>query len=126
MNTITIVGNLGSDPELTYTTAGKAKVKFSVADTRKVNEVTETTWHRCVAWGKSAENIAAIFSKGNRVIVNGRYKMDEYKTKTGEKKSTLEVLVDDAGLSLRFEIPSEDRPSFLPKGNSSVDEEEPF
>lgn len=126
MNNITIVGNLGSDPELTFTTSGKAKVKFSVADTRKVNDVTETTWHRCVAWGKAAENIATIFTKGNRVIVTGRYKMDEYKTKTGEKKTNLEVLVDDAGLSLRFEIPTDDSPSFLPKGNAALDEEEPF
>lgn len=125
MNNITIIGNLGSDPELSYTTAGKAKVKFSIADTRKVNEVSETTWHRCVAWGKAAENIAAIFAKGNRVIVTGRYKTDEYKTKTGEKMTRMEVLVDDAGLSLRFEIPTDDSPSFLQKDQPLL-EEEPF
>lgn len=130
MNNITIIGNLGQDPELQYIPSGKAKVKFSVADTRKVGETTETTWHRCIAWGQQAENIASVFSKGDRVIITGRYKTDEYKTKAGEKKTTMEVLVDDCGLSLRFEVPSTDRPMFsktteAPQSAELFDEE-PF
>ena len=109
MNHITIIGNLGQDPELSYTTNGKAKVKFSIADTREYNGEKETTWHRCVAWGKTAENVAATFSKGQRVMVTGRYKTDTYKTKAGEQKSVQEVLVDDCGHSIRFDLPGAPR-----------------
>jgi single-strand DNA-binding protein len=130
MNNITIIGNLGQDPELQFIPSGKAKVKFSIADTRKVGEETETTWHRCIAWGQMAENIASLFSKGNRVIVTGRYKVDEYKTKTGEKKSQMEVLVDDCGQSIRFDLPSTDRPMFSKSNDSAPQstllDEEPF
>ena len=129
MNNITIVGNMGSDPELSFTTNGKAKVRFSVADTREVNEKKETTWHKCVAWGKTAENIASLFTKGQRVILSGRYKMDEYTTKTGEKKQNLEVLVDDCGQSIRFDLPNAERPSFSKPSapqSSMFEDEEPF
>ena len=130
MNNITIVGNLGQDPELSFTAGNKAKVRFSIADTREINGQKETTWHKCVAWGKTAENIASLFTKGQRVIVSGRYKMDEYTTKAGEKKQNLEVLVDDCGQSIRFDLPNADRPSFsqpssAPQSNLFVDEE-PF
>ena len=127
MNLITIVGNLGQYPELTFTPSGKAKVRFSVADTRKNGEETETTWHRCVAWGAQAENIASIFAKGNRVVVTGRYKLDSYKTKSGETKSNMEVLVDDCGLSLRFEIPTTTTmPAARKSSAPQSDDEEPF
>lgn len=128
MNTITIVGNLGQDPELSYTTGGKAKVRFSIADTRKVGEEKETTWHRCVAWGEQAEQIAANISKGQRVIVTGRYKTDEYTTKSGEKKTQMEVLVDDCGPSYRFGAPKENAPLLRNSAPQSdrYGEEEPF
>lgn len=128
MNSITIVGNLGQDPELSFTQSGKAKVRFSVADTRKVGEEKETTWHRCVAWGEQAEQIAANISKGQRVIVTGRYKTDEYTTKTGEKRTQMEVLVDDCGPSYRFGAPKEDRPMVRTSAPQSdgYDDELPF
>ena len=129
MNHITIIGNLGQDPELSFTTNGKAKAKFSIADTRDVNGVKETTWHRCVAWGKTAENVASMFAKGNRVMVIGRYKTDEYTTKAGEKKTVMEVLVDDCGPSIRFELPNDTRPKFSDhpvQQNMFEDGEDPF
>lgn len=129
MNNITIVGNLGQDPELSFTKSGKAKVRFSIADTREVNGEKETTWHKCVAWGKTAENVASLFTKGQRVIVSGRYKMDEYTTKAGEKKQSLEVLVDDCGQSIRFDLPNNTRPSFSSNTSapqSMFEDEEPF
>lgn len=127
MNNITVVGNLGQDPELSYTTQGKAKVRFSVGDTRVNGEKKETTWHRCVAWGEQAEHIAAAISKGQRVIVTGRYKSDEYTTKQGEKRNTLEILVDDCGPSYRFGLPKDDAPKFSkPSAPQSDTDEEPF
>lgn len=129
MNNITIVGNLGGDPELTYTSGGKAKVKFTIADTRVNGENKETTWHRCVAWGDQAEFVASTLTKGQRCIVIGRYKTDSYVTKSGDKKETFEVLVDECGPSIRFKSLDGDRPatnkSAAPAPHSLVDEE-PF
>jgi single-stranded DNA-binding protein len=53
-----------------------------------------------------------MFAKGNRIMVVGRYKTDEYTTKAGEKKTVMEVLVDDCGPSIRFELPNDTRPKF--------------
>lgn len=129
MNNITIVGNLGADPELSYTTGGKAKVKFTIADTRVNGENKETTWHRCVAWGEQAEFVAASLAKGQRCIIIGRYKTDSYTTKAGDKKETMEVLVDECGPSIRFKgLDGQTAPSNKPaaKVPHSYDEEEPF
>lgn len=129
MNNVYVVGNLGADPELTFTPNGKAKVRFSVADTREYEGKKETTWHKCVAWGKTAENIASVFAKGNRVMIMGQYKTDEYTTKAGEKKSVMELLVSDCGHSIRFDLPQDSRPKFSqPSAPQSFDEdeEEPF
>lgn len=129
MNNITIVGNVGREPELTYTTGGKAKVRFSIADTRVVNEQKETTWHRCVAWGDQAEHIAATLQKGQRCIVIGRYKTDSYTTKAGDKKEQMEVLVDECGPSIRFGALDHERPMFSKPAqapSAENDEEEPF
>lgn len=130
MNTIILVGNMGGDPELSFTPNGKAKVRFSIADSREVNGVKEITWHKCVAWGKTAENIASLFAKGQRVIISGRYKLDEYTTKDGVKKSNMELVVDDCGQSIRFDLPNNDRPKFsdnsAPQSLPGIDEEEPF
>lgn len=129
MNNVTVIGNLGGDPELTFTPKGTAKVKFSVADTREYEGKKETTWHRCVAWGKTAENIASTFAKGQRVILLGQYKTDEYTTKAGEKKSVMELLVSDCGHSIRFELPNDNRPKFsdnLGSGDGGLIDEEPF
>lgn len=130
MNTIILIGNLGQDPELSFIPGGKAKVKFSVADTREINGVKEITWHRCIAWGKTAENIASIFTKGQRVLITGRYKVDEYTGKDGVKKSNMELVVDDCGQSIRFDIPTDTRGKFssnsAPQSLPGFDAEEPF
>ena len=130
MNTIILIGNLGQDPELSFIPGGKAKVKFSVADTREVNGAKEVTWHKCIAWGKTAENIASLFTKGQRVIITGRYNVDQYNTKDGVKKSAMELVVDDCGQSIRFDLPNNDRPKFssnsAPQSLPGFDEEEPF
>jgi single-strand DNA-binding protein len=107
MNTITIIGNLGSDPEMRFTDKGLAQVKFSVATTYGKDDNKKTTWHNCVAWGDQAEAIAGTFIKGMRVIVIGRYDTREYTDRSGEKKKTTEITVDDCGSSLRWGMPKE-------------------
>jgi len=102
MNTITIVGRLGQDPEMRFTKDGKAVAEWSVATTRKIGDKEETTWHRCVAFGDSAEHYVASFAKGRRVIVVGRLSIKEFDKKDGTKGSRTEILVDEAALSARY------------------------
>lgn len=127
-NIITLIGNIGQDPELRFTAKGLAQVKFSVATTYGKDDNKKTTWHNCVAWGDMAEAIASNFVKGSRVIVMGRYETSEYTTKAGEKRKTQEVIVDDCGKSLRWGEPKEAAKfsKNLSAKQQSFDDEEPF
>lgn len=129
MNNLTIIGNIGGDPELRYTQSGLAQVKFSVATTYGKDDKKKTTWHNCVAWGDMAEAIASVSSKGTRVVVLGRMETSEYTTKSGEKRKSQEVIVDDFGVSLRWGMP-EERKKFSdaakPAEQMSFGDEEPF
>jgi single-strand DNA-binding protein len=137
MNTITIVGRLGQDPEMRFTKDGKAVAEWSVATTRKIGDKEETVWHRCVAFGDNAEHYAGSFSKGRRVIVIGRLSIKEFDKKDGTKGSRTEIIVDEAGLSARFVNlfvenldavrQVQDRVGKqMPQQQSFMDEEEPF
>lgn len=74
---ITIIGNLGKDPEMRYTPNGQAVTSFNVAASRPYTSssgqrVRETTWFRVSAWGKQAETCNQYLKKGSRVLVEGR------------------------------------------------------
>ncbi|MFL6099285.1 MAG: single-stranded DNA-binding protein [Actinomycetales bacterium] len=106
---ITVVGNLTGDPELRFTPSGAAVANFTVASTprafdRQSNEWKdqETLFMRCSVWREAAENIAESLQRGNRVIVTGRLKSRSYETKEGEKRTVLELEVDEVGPSLRY------------------------
>ena len=107
--TITIVGNLTADPELRFTPSGAAVANFTVASTprtfdRQSNEWKdgETLFMRCSIWRDSAENVAESLHRGTRVIVTGRLKSRSYETKEGEKRTVIELDVDEVGPSLRY------------------------
>jgi single-strand DNA-binding protein len=107
--TITIVGNLTADPELRFTPSGAAVANFTVASTprtfdRQSNEWKdgETLFMRCSIWRDAAENIAESLHRGTRVIVTGRLKSRSYETKEGEKRTVIELDVDEVGPSLRY------------------------
>jgi len=109
--TITVIGNLTSDPELRFTPAGAAVCNFTVASTprtfdRQSNEWKdgETLFLRAQVWRESAENVAESLTKGMRVIVSGRLKSRSYETKEGEKRTVIELDVDEIGPSLRYAI----------------------
>jgi len=76
LNQIQLIGNLGKDPELSYTPTGKAVTKFSVAVSRswtaEGERKTETTWFDCQVWDKQAENAAKLLTKGKKVFIQGR------------------------------------------------------
>jgi single-strand DNA-binding protein len=107
--TITVIGNLTADPELRFTPSGSAVANFTIASTprtfdRQSNEWKdgETLFLRCSVWRESAENVAESLTKGTRVIAQGRLKSRSYDTKEGEKRTVMELEVDEVGPSLRY------------------------
>ena len=107
--TITVIGNLTSDPELRFTPSGSAVANFTIASTprtfdRQSNEWKdgETLFLRSSIWKEAAENVAESLTKGMRVIVSGRLKSRTYDTKEGEKRTVMELEVDEIGPSLRY------------------------
>ena len=106
---ITVVGNLVDDPELRFTPSGAAVAKFRVASTprtfdRQTNEWKdgEALFLRCSIWRQSAENVAESLTRGMRVIVSGRLRQRSYETKEGEKRTVVELDVEEIGASLRY------------------------
>jgi single-strand DNA-binding protein len=108
-NQITITGNVGQQPELRYTNNGLATIEVSVGVTRKTQNDKKTTWFDVVAFDKLAENFAASFQKGNRVIIVGRMEKKEWETKDGKKGSKFQLIADDGGLSVRWDVALLDR-----------------
>ncbi len=107
--TLTVVGNLTADPELHYTTGGVAVANFTIASTPKIfdkqrNEYVdgEALFLRASVWREFAENVAGTLSKGSRVVATGRLKQRTYETKEGEKRTSVELEVDEIGPSLRY------------------------
>jgi len=107
--TITVIGNLTNDPELRFTPSGSAVANFTIASTprtfdRQSNEWKdgETLFLRASVWKEAAENVAESLTKGMRVIVSGRLKSRSYETKEGEKRTVIELEIDEIGPSLRY------------------------
>lgn len=97
---ITIVGNVGRDPELRYTNSGIAVCDFSVAVNRRTKnqageQIDETTWFRVTAWRQTAEVVAQYLKKGRQVMVVGTVKASAYLDKAGQPAATLEVTANE-------------------------------
>ncbi|MCF3938683.1 single-stranded DNA-binding protein [Gordonia tangerina] len=106
---ITVVGNLTADPELRFTPSGAAVANFTVASTprtfdRQTNEWKdgEALFLRCNIWRDAAENVTESLSKGTRVVVQGRLKQRSFETREGEKRTVVELEVDEIGPSLKY------------------------
>ncbi|GAB6940081.1 single-stranded DNA-binding protein [Isoptericola variabilis] len=106
---ITVVGNLVADPELRFTPSGAAVANFRIASTprtfdRQTNEWKdgEALFLSCSVWREAAENVAESLTKGMRVIVQGRLTQRSYETREGEKRTVMELQVDEVGPSLRY------------------------
>jgi len=106
---ITVVGNLTADPELRFTPSGAAVANFTVASTPRTFDRQTNDWKdgealfmRCNIWRDAAENVAESLTKGSRVIVSGRLKQRSYETREGEKRTIVELEVDEIGPSLRY------------------------
>jgi single-strand DNA-binding protein len=106
---VTIVGNLTNDPELRFTPSGSAVANFTVASSSRVLDKATNEWKdgdtvfmRCSVWRQYAENVAESLTRGTRVIVTGRLKQRSYETQQGEKRTVVELEVDDIGPALRY------------------------
>ena len=106
---ITVVGNLTADPELRFTPSGAAVANFTVASTPRIFDRQSNEWKdgdalfmRCSIWREAAENVAESLTRGSRVIAQGRLKQRSYETREGEKRTVVELEVDEIGPSLRY------------------------
>ncbi len=107
--TITVVGNLTDDPELRFTPSGAAVAKFRIASTPRNFDKATSEWKdgeplflACNIWRQAAENVAESLQRGARVIVTGRLKQRSYETREGEKRTVIELEVDEIGPSLKY------------------------
>jgi single-strand DNA-binding protein len=106
---ITIIGNLTSDPELRFTPSGAAVADFTIASTPRTLDRQTQEWKdgealflRCSCWRQLAENVAGSLTRGSRVMAQGRLKQRSFETKDGEKRTVIELEVDEIGPSLRY------------------------
>jgi single-strand DNA-binding protein len=106
---ITVVGNLVDDPELRFTPSGAAVANFRIASTprtfdRQTNEWKdgEALFLSCSVWRQAAENVAESLQRGMRVVVQGRLKSRSYEDREGNKRTVIELDVDEVGPSLKY------------------------
>ena len=99
LNRVILVGNLGADVDLRFTTSGKAVADLRVATSRRFTDSQgvskeETQWHRVVVWGKQAENCKKFLSKGKKVAIEGRLQHRQFE-KDGQKRYISEVVAEE-------------------------------
>ncbi len=98
LNRVTLIGNLGNDPEKRYTPSGQPVATFNIATSERWKDKTtgkpqeKTEWHRIVVWGQQAENCAQYLAKGRQVCVEGRLQTRQWEDKDGVKKTTTEII----------------------------------
>lgn len=107
--TITVTGNLVDDPTLRFTPSGAAVATFTIASTPRQFDKQANEWKdgealflRCSIWRQAGENVAESLQKGMRVIAQGNLKQRSFETKEGEKRTVIELEVDEIGPSLKF------------------------
>ncbi|MEB8339970.1 single-stranded DNA-binding protein [Streptomyces endophyticus] len=106
---ITVVGNLTDDPELRFTPSGAAVANFTIASTPRTFDRQTNEWKdgdalflRASIWRQAAENVAESLTRGMRVVAQGRLRQRSYETQQGEKRTVVELEVDEIGPSLRY------------------------
>ena len=99
-NSVRLIGNLGTNPELKEFESGKKVARFTLATNetytnQKGEKVTDTCWHNLVLWGKTAEIADKYLEKGNEVAIEGKLTSRSYTSKEGEKKYITEIVVNE-------------------------------
>ena len=106
-NSVTLVGNLVDDPELRFTPSGVALTRVRFAVNRRWRDRNdewqeETSFFGGTCWREMAESVAESLQKGTRVIVTGQLEQRNWETQEGDKRSIIEVRIDEIGPSLRW------------------------
>ena len=107
-NSVTVVGNLTRDPELRFTQSGQARAVLGIAVNRRWQNRSSGEWEEqvsffnLVCWGDMAENVSESLARGSRVVVMGRLDQRSWDTPEGDKRSVVEINVEEIGLSLRW------------------------
>lgn len=124
---ITVVGNLTADPELRFTNSGVALASFTIASTPRTFDKRSNEWKdgdalflRCTLWREHAENVAHSLVKGARVIATGNLRQRSYETKEGEKRTSLELDVEEVGPALRYATAQVNRTQAARGGSGGV------
>jgi single-strand DNA-binding protein len=124
---ITITGNLTDDPELRYTPSGAAVATFRIASTPRHLDKTSGEWKDgeplflpCSTWRDAAEHVAESLTRGTRVIVTGRLRSRSYETRDGEKRTVIELEVDEIGPSLRYATAKVNKLARSANGNATT------
>jgi len=106
---LTVIGNITDDPDLRFTPSGAAVANFTVASTPRIYDKQTNEWKdgdalflRCSIWRQAAENVAESLQRGSRVVVSGRLKQRSYETREGEKRTVVELDVEEIGASLKY------------------------
>jgi single-strand DNA-binding protein len=121
VNKVILIGNLGRDPEVRYTSNGTAVANFTMATTDRWNDPSgekkeRTEWHRIVVWGRQAETAGEYLRKGRQVYVEGSLQTREWTDRDGNKRYTTEVRARSFQMLGR----PEDRPAPVPAGGSEA------
>lgn len=100
LNKVMLLGNLGRDPEVRYTAAGKAVATFTVATSfswkdQDGADQEKTEWHRVVAWGRLGEICGEYLSKGQKVYIEGRIQTRDWEDQDGNRRTTVEIVAND-------------------------------
>jgi single-strand DNA-binding protein len=99
VNKVILIGNLGKDPELRYTSSGVAVASFSLATNEQRRDASgnvqdKTEWHNIVAWSKLAEICGEYLKKGSKIYLEGRLQYRTYDDKNGVKRYVTEIVMD--------------------------------
>ena len=115
---ITVVGNLTADPELRFTPSGAPVANFTIASTprqfdKQANEWKDgdTLFMRCSIWREAAENVAESLTKGMRVLAQGRLVQRSFETREGERRTVVELQVEEVGPSMKWATAKVERAS---------------
>lgn len=97
VNKVILIGNLGNDPDVRYTSGGTAVANFNIATNenwinKEGQKEERTEWHRIVCWNKTAELCGEYLSKGRTVYIEGRLQTREWEDKDGNRRYTTEIV----------------------------------
>jgi len=135
VNRATILGRVGKDPEVKYTSSGTAVTSFSVATTfRKSKGEEETEWHRVVAWERLAEVVGEYAKKGDLIYIDGRLRTRTWTDKSGNERDVTEIVAERIQLIgrtvKRDEVEQTQKPASAPAdtsgGIATMDDDIPF